>query len=406
MPDTSLKSQPVRLAYIGCWYKDDMYSHNCSNFVESLRHAGMRVDVITSNCRCFSSAQKFAVTKSELINENCSAVAIPHAPRDPGRKHGTLKRLMVKVLRLDLWLASARGFLYYRRARQADVIHFDQVLEAFGFIPLTILVVLAGITKKHVVVAVHEIDPFQRKHPWVNRLYNKCAEVLVYSEHMKQQLVDLGASGDKIKTIKYGAAVPELFEKERKNYLFFGGHNILSGKGYIAFLDSLRVLKSRGVMVRTVIYVGHGCNGLEQARTLADRKEVSDMIDWQEFYTGDELAKVYQASKACIVPFTGGSARHPLTCAMVNATPVIATRAVDIPEYLGDLGIYVDGTANSIADAICRIEERSIDLNILGKKLRAKALAELDYQRIAEELSGMYSRMSGTAQLIQLNTVA
>jgi hypothetical protein len=33
---------------------------------------------------------------------------------------------------------------------------------------------------------------------------------------------------------------------------------------------------------------------------------------------------------------------------MVNATPVIATRAVDIPEYLGELGIYVDGTAESI----------------------------------------------------------
>jgi glycosyltransferase involved in cell wall biosynthesis len=406
MSDTSLKAPPVHLAYIGCWYKDDMYSHNCSNFVDSLRGAGMKVDVVTSNCRCFSSAQSFAVTKSELINENCSAVAIPHAPHNPGTKHGKLKRLVVKVFRLDLWLATVRGFLYYQRARQADVIHFDQVLEAFGCIPLLILVTLAGITKKRAVVAVHEIDPFQRKHRWVNGLYNKCAEVLVYSEHMKQQLVGLGASPDKIKTIKYGAAVPELIERERKNYLFFGGHNILSGKGYTEFLDSLTILQSRDVKVHTVIYVGHGCNGLQEAQKLADGKGVSDMIDWQEFYTGDELAKVYQASKACIVPFTGGSARHPLTCAMVNATPVIATRAVDIPEYLGDLGIYIDGSANSIADAICRTEEGFIDLTTLGKKLRAKALAELDYQKIAEEMSGMYSRMSGTAELVQLKTIA
>jgi glycosyltransferase involved in cell wall biosynthesis len=406
MPDTSLKARPVHLAYIGCWYKDDMYSHNCSNFVESLRGAGMKVDVITSNCRCFSSAQSFAVTKSELINENCSAVAIPHAPHDPGRRHGTLKRLVVKVFRLDLWLATVRGFLYYQRTRHADVIHFDQVLEAFGCIPLLILVMLAGITKKRVVVAVHEIDPFQRKHRWVNRFYNKCAEVLVYSEHMKQQLVHLGASPDKIKTIKYGASVPELIERDRKNYLYFGGHNILSGKGYVAFLDSLTILQSRDVKVHMVIYVGHGCNGLQEAQKVADSKGVSGMIDWQEFYTGDELAKVYQASKACIVPFTGGSARHPLTCAMVNATPVIATRAVDIPEYLGDLGIYVDGSANSIADAICRMEEGSIDVTTLGKNLRAKALAELDYQKIAEELSGMYSRMSGTAKLVQLEPVA
>jgi glycosyltransferase involved in cell wall biosynthesis len=91
---------------------------------------------------------------------------------------------------------------------------------------------------------------------------------------------------------------------------------------------------------------------------------------------------------------------------MVNATPVIATRAVDIPEYLGDLGIYIDGSANSIADAICRIEEGSIDLTTLGKKLRAKARAELDYQRIADELSVMYSRMSANAELVQLKPVA
>ena len=96
-----------------------------------------------------------------------------------------------------------------------------------------------------------------------------------------------------------------------------------------------------------VIYVGYGCNGLDEAKELAIRKNVADMIQWQDFYTGEELAKVYQQSKACIIPFTGGSARHPLTCAMVNATPVIATRAVDIPEYLGDLGIYIDGSGVS-----------------------------------------------------------
>ena len=52
------------------------------------------------------------------------------------------------------------------------------------------------------------------------------------------------------------------------------------------------------------------------------------------------------------------------------------------------------------------MEGRSIDLTTLEKKLRAKALAELDYQRIAEELSGMYSRMSGAVKLVQLTPVA
>ena len=58
----------------------------------------------------------------------CSPIAIPHAPHDPGMKQGKLKYAAVKIFRLDLILAAARGFLYYKRARKADVIHFDQVL--------------------------------------------------------------------------------------------------------------------------------------------------------------------------------------------------------------------------------------------------------------------------------------
>ena len=403
MTNPTQQGTPVRLAYIGCWYKNDMYSHNCSNLVDSLRGTGMAVDVITSNCRCFSSAQKFSIAKEELINEHCSPIAIPHAPRTPGKKHGLLKYWAVKVLRLDLISATARGFIYYKRARHADVIHFDQVLEAFGCIPLFILISLASRSGKKVVTTVHEIDPFQLRHKKFNRLYSKCAEVLAYSENMKQQLVALGAASDNIRVIRYGARIPELVSRKRKQYIYFGGHNITRGKGFTELLDALVTLKSKGLRIPLVIYVGYGCNGLEEAKQLAIRKNVADLIQWQDFYSTDELAAVYQGSKACIIPFTGGSARHPLTSAMVNATPVIATRAVDIPEYLGELGIYVDGTAASIADAITEVESGSRDLKVLGEKLRARALAELDYSKIAQDLSGEYSRI-GSERLVNLKS--
>ncbi len=405
MQTDTTQSNPVRLAYIGCWYKNDMYSHNCSNLVDSLRGTGLQVDVVTSNCRCFSSAQKFSIATDELINANCSPIAIPHAPRDPGKKHGMLKYLAVKVFRLDLILATARGFLYYNRARRADVIHFDQVLEAFGCIPLYIVTLLASWFGKRVVVTVHEIDPVQKKHKWLNRMYNKCAEVFVFSEHMKQQVVAMGAAPEKIKIIRYGTVIPNLVPTKRDHYIYFGGHFILRGKGYVELLNAISLLKSRGIRVPLVIYVGYGCNGLEEAKALAVQKNVADMIQWRDFYTGEELAKVYQRSKACIIPFTGGSARHPLTCAMVNATPVIATRAVDIPEYLGDLGIYIDGSGASIADAITEIESGRRNLDELGPKLRARALAELDYNKIADGLSREYFRI-GKEQLLQIQPTA
>ena len=408
MPQDTPHATPVRLAYIGCWYKNDMYSHNCNNLVESLRTAGMRVDVVTSNCRCFSTAQKFAIAKDELINQDCSPIAIPHAPSNPGKKHGMLKYLAVKVLRLDLLLASVRGFLYYKRARKADVIHFDQVLEAFGFIPLFIVVSLAHWFGRRVVVTVHEIDPFQQRHRRLNRCYAKCAEVLVFSENMKSQVVAMGVPAGKVKVIRYGSLIPELAPAERKQYIYFGGHTILRGKGYKELLDALKILKSEGTRISLVIYVGYGCNGLAEARELAIRRDVDDWITWQDFYSAEDVAKVYQRSKACIIPYTGGSARHPLTCAMVNATPVIATRNVDIPEYLGELGIYINGSAASIADAISGVENRRTDLDALGKNLRAKALAELDYHKIAEELSAEYSRISDQGHLaeIEMSTAA
>jgi len=385
---------PVRLSYIGCWYKNDMYSHNCSKMVDSLRQCGMEVEVITSNCRCFKSAQKFTISQDDLINTNCAAIAIPHAPRNPGKSQGTLKRLAVKTLRLDIPLAVLRGFLYYKRARRTNIIHFDQVLEAFGCIPFFVLVALADRAGKKVVVTVHEIDPFQREHKNLNHFYNKCSEVLVYSEDMKQQIVALGVDPEKIKVIRYGSVISELLPVERTKYIYFGGHNIRRGKGYEELLRALAILKAKGTPILLTIYVGHGCNGVSEAHEAADRVGVSDMIEWREFYSGNELAEVYQRSKACLIPFTGGSARHPLSCAMVNATPVIATRAVDIPEYLGDLGIYVDGTAESIATAITEAETGEIDLDSIGRQLRAKAMAELDCQKIAERLSGMYTEIS------------
>lgn len=383
----------VRVAYVGCWFNKDMYSHNCSNMVNGLRAAGVTVDVVTSNCRCFSSAQRFGIERRELVNGNCSAILLPHAPRNPGRKHGLMKYLAVKILRLDLLLDTLRGVMYYKRTRHADVIHFDQVLEAFGCIPLFVLLSLARLANKRVTVGIHEIDPLQRKHLFLNRMYKWCAEIFVYSADMQKQLTSLGIDLEKIKIIRYGARIPELTPASRTQYIYFGGHNILRGKGYLELLQALSILKSQSKRVRMVTYVGYGCNGLEEAKQLAKQMEVTEMLEWQDMYSEDELAIAYQQSKACVIPYSAGSGRHPLSCALANGTPVIATRAVDIPEYLGELGLYVDGSAESLVSAISKIEEGTIDLAALGQKLREKAVAEVDQQKIAVGISRDYRRI-------------
>ncbi len=389
MPGNAKTSK--KIAYIGCWFNRDMYAHNCSEMVGALRRCGLNISVITSNCRCYSTAQRFSIATDELVNIDCTPIKIPHAPHNPGKKkHGLFKYVIVKVLRLDIWLATMRGFLYYQRSRSADVIHFDQVLEAFGCIPLFILAMLARVGGKRLIVTVHEIDPFQRKHKWINRLYDRCAQILVYSENMKQSIVALGIDPAKVRVTKYGAKMVDIGDQERTKYIFFGGHFILNGKGYPELLGALAILKARRVPIQLLSYVGYGCNGLEEAREMAARAGVADIIQWEEFVSGAALASAYQHSKACIIPYTGGSSRHPVTSAMANATAVIATRCVDTSEYLGTLGIYIDGSSESLADAICDVEGGKVDVKQLGVALRNKAIGELDFTRIADELCGIY----------------
>lgn len=392
--DSNLQSSArgVTVAYVGCWYKNDMYSHNCRNLVEALRARGLKIDVITSNCRCFSSALRFDIATDELINTNCATIQLPHAPHDPGwEKHGMLKYMLVKVFRLDIWLAVARGFLYYWKARKAKVIQYDQVLEAFGSIPLFILAALVTRKCHRLIVTVHEIDHVQRAHKWINRMYRHCSEILVYSDHTRHSVMELGVDPAKIRVIRYGVRLPDLSCQSRTRYIYFGGHFILRGKGYPELIGALAILKSRGTQIKLVSYVGHGCNGLAQAREMAVRAGVSSMIEWGEFFSGEELARAYQTCKACIVPYTGGSARHPLSSAMANATPVIATRAADISEYLGELGIYIDGSSEAIANAICDIESGRLEIRELGHRLRERAASELEVGKIAERICDLYA---------------
>jgi glycosyltransferase involved in cell wall biosynthesis len=386
---SDLKPSPS-VAYIGCWFRKDMYAHNCRAMVDSLRECGVPTTVVTSNCRCFSSAQRFDIAVEDLINPDCVPVRLPHAPSNPGKKHGLLKFLIVKAFRVDIWLAATRGILYYRKSRHADLVHYDQVLEAFGSIPLFVLATLAHLRGKRLFVTVHEIDPFQQRHRWVNRMYGKCEAVIVFSEHMKQALEALGVDPKKIAVTRYGSVIPALVSQDRSQYIYFGGHNILKGKGYLPLLEALRILKARGVMIQLMIYVGYGCNGLQDAQAEASRQGLSDMIQWNEFFTSSELAAAYQKCRACIIPFTSGSARHPLTTAMANATPVIATRHIDIPEYLGSSGIYIDGTAESIADSIQEMEAGKFDLHRIGGELRAKAAEELDVHHVAEDMRTIF----------------
>ena len=377
---------------IGCWYKDDIYTHNCHNLVEGLKkEKDLNIKFVTSNCNCFSSSQRYSITKEELLNNNCDVVKIPYAPPNPTKKHGLMKYYIVKVFKLNFFLEIVRGIAFFRKTRGCKIIHFDQVLKSFGFLSFLTLLILSKFFNKKVIVTVHELDPLQKKHKKLNKYYNKVDKIIVFSNDSKEEMMNMGVKENKIEVFYYGASLMPKKDFKREQFIFWGGHRLLRGKGFDTLLSALEILQLKGKPLKIIIYVGEGCIGLEEGK-----KKVSDMgldkyIVWSEFLSGTKLGDAYQKSIGCIIPYTGGSGRYPATSAMANATPVIATRKASLPEYLGELGIYIkEKSADELADAIIKLMDNPDLVESTGMKLRERAEKLFASHVITNKVSKIY----------------
>ena len=340
------KNEVMNICMIGCWYKKDMYSHHLNNLIEVLdKQPDINLRLITSNCGCYSGAHRYSIGKEESLNSQCIAVKIPCASPSPSKLSGKFKYQVAKKLKLnwilDAMLETLRGIQFYRRARKCDVLHFDQVLRSFGISSLITLLFLARISGKKVIVTVHELDPLQEKFKGLNKYYSRASKVIVFSNGFRDKLINLGVNPEKIKIIPFCAALEPITGLQRNQFIFFGGHKLLKGKGFDTLLGALKIIQAKGQEAKLFIYTGHGCNGLEEGKQMASDMGLDEFINWSEFIYGTNLANEYQKSIACLIPYTGGSGRHAVTHAMANATPVIATKKADLPEYLGESGIYI-----------------------------------------------------------------
>ena len=108
--------------------------------------------------------------------------------------------------------------------------------------------------------------------------------------------------------------------------------------------------------------------------------KLDSYVEWSDFLHGHTMTETYQRSFACLIPYTGSSGKYPATCAMANATPVIATRKAGIPEYLAELGIYIkENSPDELAAAMMAIMEEDASIIQLRGDLRERALTYYSY---------------------------
>lgn len=386
----------MKICMIGCWYRDDVYSHHLSDVMMGLRSKGnVDLKLVTSNCNCFSSSQRFACTREELLDNHCEIIELPFAPAEPSRSYGAFKYHVTKVLRLNWIFETIRGMLFFRKTKGFEIIHFDQVLRSFGVLSFRSLLILSKLFKKRVIVEIHELDPLQISHKAINKVYDKADKIIAHSNELKNELVKLGIVEEKIEVIHYATSLPDIKERKRDQFVFFGGHKLMKGKGFDTLLEATRSLKSMGRKIRLLIYVGQGCIGLEEGKNQVSTMQLDDCIVWSEFLHGAKMDDAYQRCIACLIPYTGGSGRYAATAAMANGTPVIATRQASLPEYLGDLGIYVkDNSSQELTDAMISLMDNPDTVKSLGEKLRKRAEAEYSANVIGVKTLKIYGEVT------------
>lgn len=325
----------MKISMLGCPFKT---SFGC--YISCLRDAiekktASPVQWVGSNCGCgdpVESGREFQVL-------NCDYFDMPM----PGEYRSS-----------SAWKHWARGLarsaiLYWRAgryanlSRNAELVHFHQVLNAFG--SKAVFQWLRRPSTATRVVTVHELDADQLECPASNRDYNRADAIIVHCDEMRQQLIKLGVREDKIHIVLHGTEIPaKYFAGERSGVVFYGGHKLMSRKGIETVFRALAILEERrkSDALSLKIHGHYGCATPGEAVHLSRQYGIADSITWLNQLSQADTVDLYQRSLICVLPWAGSFAGYPASLAAACRLPVIGTRKAGLPDHLGDSGIWID----------------------------------------------------------------
>jgi glycosyltransferase involved in cell wall biosynthesis len=375
--------RPMNVKILSCWFTTSYgtYTDGLRRGLERL--LGEEVGIIASNCGCGDPME----VSRRLMDRRCEFVEFPNVP--DWRMSNAAKQLVMDVSRLVVYRERARRFI--RCGAEADVLHFQQTLNAFG--SLALFEWLAMPARAARVVTVHELDPAQLAHPERNAAYEKADGIIVHTEAMREELVELGVSRHKIAVVKHGVEIRPLVDGPRSGIVFWGGHKLSGSKGLGTLLTALALLKGKlGSRTPTLTIHGHyGAETPEHAARAAREAGVADKIRWLNEIPFEDAVAEYRRAQLCVVPFTGSFAGYPVALAMASGLPVIGTRRAGLPEHLGSFGVWVEeDDPHGLSAAISRMIEDEASWRRISGAVRSRAVEELSWDAVAAATLAVY----------------
>lgn len=382
----------MKIALIGCPFQTTYGGYTSSLRSALERVAGSPVQWVASNCGCddpMEVARRFQVQDCDYFEMRnalggWNLVRYSPNPLKRGLKFGF--RYASNYFRASRYAGLAAG---------ADVIHFQQTLNAYGSdVAFHFLRRRLGAAR---VITLHELDPEQSDFPLRNQNYNLADAVIVHDSLMKEKLVSMGVAANLVNVVCWGTDLAEGENVARDGIVFYGGHHFNKNKGLGVLLQAYRCLKDRSQAVPRLRVHGHyGVTAPPDAVEMAKQVGVADDVEWLNDLPGkssstEEMARLYRRSQVCVLPFTGSFAGLAVGVAAANRLPIIATRLAGVPDHIGDLGIWING--NDPVELANRIEQVLSDEAMgqdYGTRLRAHAEQHLSWDAVARQTLNVY----------------
>jgi len=376
----------MRITLICCPFKTSFGSYGSSLKAAFEKKTGNTVQWVASNCGC---GTPMAVSRQFLMPKQQYDYFEMPIPGDFVSNKAWKRRLRAAARTVLLYFRAKR---YASSSKNAEVVHFQQTLNAYG--AKAVFHWLKQLSNATRIVTVHELDPDQLEFPERNKTYNLADGIIVHCDEMRQHLVRLNVQEEKIHVVLNGTNMPtSLPDNQREGIVFYGGHFLMHGKGVDALFKAMSLIHQQmGANAPTLNIHGHyGPAEVEEAIRLARENGVANKIVWLDELSDQDMVALYQRSLVCVLPYTGSFAGLPASLAAACQLPVVCTRKAGLPDHLGESGVWVDeNNYEQLAERIMELLSNDRLRQEVGARLLKRAQEHLCWEVIAERTLKIY----------------
>jgi glycosyltransferase involved in cell wall biosynthesis len=374
----------MQITLICCPFKTSFGSYGASLKAAIEKKTGTPVQWVASNCGCGTAMAENRV----FLTDQCDYFEML-VPGDFVSKKAWKRQLREAARTALLYFRAKR---YSKLAKNANVVHFQQILNAYG--AKAVFHWLNQPSNATRIVTVHELDPDQLDAPEKNKIYNRADGIIVHCEEMRERLIRLGVQEEKIRIVLHGTNMQASFpDTPRAGIVFYGGHFLTHNKGLDCLFKSVSIIQRRmGPNAPTVkIHGYYGPDLRKEAMRSAEEHGVASKILWLDYLSDEDAMQLYQQSQVCALPYTGSFAGRAASLAAACQLPVVCTRKAGLLDHLGDCGVWVDeNDSNQLAERIMELLNSTSLRQELGARLLKRAQEFLSWQVIADRTLEIY----------------